>query len=413
MTHVSPGRVRTALRDAGLDGWLFYYFQKNDPIAERLLGVPAGRLFTRRWFYFIPRKGLPVKIVHRIEPDALDFLPGERRSFLSWRELEETLRLVFRERRAREVAMQYSPRNAVPYLSRVDAGTVELIRSAGVRVVSSGDLVQLFEATLTRRQWERHRRTAADLRRTVFDAFDFIRRAVRSGKAVGERDVQRRILSRYRQVGLISNSPPIVAANENSAAPHYVPSERRSRRIRKGDWVLLDIWAKPAQANAVYADITWCGFVGERVPERHSGIFRIVREARDRALDRVRAALAKGERIAGRDVDRAAREHIARRGFGKYFIHRTGHSIGVEDHANGANMDGLETRETRRLLPGTLFSIEPGIYLKDFGARSEINVFIDGRRAVVSGTPSQKDVLAILSPQGIQGPDQRKASGRS
>lgn len=391
--HFPLGSVQQALRDEGLDGWLFFYFQNNDPLALRLLRVPANKFFTRRWFYFVPGRGAPVKLVHRIEPDALDHLPGRTLSYATWRELEAGLARTLRG--ARKVAMQYSPKNAVPYISRVDAGTVELVRSLGPRVVSSGDLVQRFESVLTPGQWRQHQQTARHLHQIVRKAFAFIGRSVRGKGKITEFDVQRFILREYLRRHLITNADPIVAVNKNSARPHYAPTRARHAPVQKGDWVLLDIWAKPRGAEAVYADITWCGYVGAKTPEKHERIFQIVRRARDAAVEFVQNRLAEGKAVRGWEVDRAARSVIERAGYGKYFIHRTGHSIGTEDHANGANMDGLETRETRRLLPGTLFSIEPGIYLRDFGVRSEINVGLPGGRAVVTGA-TQRNSWAIL-----------------
>jgi len=390
---VSIPALQRALAETGDDGWLFYLFQNNDPIASRVLQMNPGHFLTRRCFYFVPRRGAPVKIVHRIETDALEHLPGRRLVYLSWRDLEGRLAEILKGLR---VAMQYSPKNAVPYLSRVDAGTVELVRAAGARVTSSGDLVQIFEARLTPAQWRDHQRSAAKLRAIVFEAFGFIARKTRRRETVGEYEVQRKIRAAYGRMGLVTSADPIVAVNANSGRPHYTPRRNKSRRIKKGDWVLLDIWAKSKAHESVYADITWCGFVGERVPERHENIFQIVRQARDKALDFVRASWQKAKSPQGWEVDRAARAHIASKGYGKYFIHRTGHSIGTEDHGNGAHMDGLETRETRRLLPGLLFSIEPGIYLKDFGARSEINVFLDGRTVRVSGEPVQERAVPLL-----------------
>jgi Xaa-Pro aminopeptidase len=387
--------ARAALAEEGLDGWLFYFFQDNDPIARRVLGVPPGKFFTRRWFYLVPRRGAPVKVVHRIEPDALDFLPGGRREYLSHLELRSVLASVLRGRR--RVAMQYSSGNALPYISRVDAGTVESVRACGARVVTSADLVQRLEAPLTAAQARQHFRTAGHLRDIVFGAFGFVRDRVLGGRPVREHDVQRHIAAAYARRGLVSNSPPIVAVNRHSASPHYVPTLKTSAPVRRGDWLLLDIWAKPRGPDAVYADITWCGSVGHRVPSRYENIFQIVRGARDAALALVRREAERGRSPRGWEVDRAARGYIERKGYGKYFIHRTGHSIGTEDHANGANLDGLETRETRRLLPHTLFSIEPGIYLKEFGVRSEIDVYLDGRRAVVSGGPAQERVVPILA----------------
>lgn len=398
--------VQRALADSRLQGWLFYYFQKNDPIAEKILGL-GRKFFTRRWFYFVPARGEPVKVVHRIESGAIDHLPGQRRTYLSWEELHRALGAALGGARpARQagtapsggcrVAMQYSPKNAVPYVARVDAGTVELVRSLGSRVVSSGDLVQLFESPITPAQWAQHQATAKHLRDIVFEAFGFVSAQLKRGKSLGEYDVQVQIQKAYARRGLVSNSYPIVAVNHNSSQPHYVPSLRCSRPIRRGDWVLLDIWAKPKGAAAVYADITWCGYAGGVVPTKYERIFGIVRDARDKAFGLVEERFRRRRPVQGWEVDRAARGHIERKGFGPYFIHRTGHSIGLEDHANGANMDSLETRETRRVLPDTLFSIEPGIYLRDFGARSEINVFIDGGKPVISGLPVQKRVVPIL-----------------
>lgn len=388
--------IQSALRADRLDGWLFYYFQGNDPIAEKILDLGRSGFLTRRCFYFIPKRGEPVKLVHRIERHALAHLPGTQISFLFRKEMEKGLTAMLRGKP--RVAMQYSPRGAVPYISRVDAGAMELVRATGARPVSSGDLVQTFEAPITPAQWEQHKRTADALRRIVLEAFGFIRRKILAKKPVDEQGVQRFILGSYRRRGLISNSDPIVAVNNNSAEPHYVPSRSRSHPIHPGDWVLLDIWAKPRGADAIYADITWCGYVGRDVPEKHEKIFRIVRDARDKALGLIKNSF-EGKRprsVRGWEADRAARGHIERHGYGQYFIHRTGHSIGREDHANGANLDSLETKEMRRLLPNTLFSIEPGIYLKDFGARSEINVFIDGNRVRVSGGPVQTKVVPIL-----------------
>lgn len=387
--------VRKALDDDRLDGWLFYYFQGNDPLALRILKIPSDRFFTRRWFYFVPRRGAPVKIVHRIEPDALDGLPGRTTDYASWRELGAALRAALRG--ARRVAMQYSPKSAVPYIARVDAGTVEWVRSLGPRVASSGDLIQRFESVLTPAQARQHRRTARDLGDIVRRAFGFIGRTVRAKGRTTERDVQRFVLREFDRRGLETGADPIVAVNRNSARPHHAPSEERSAAIGRGDWVLLDLWAKPAGPDAVYADITWCGFVGREVPARYVRVFEIVRRARDAAVALVRRRCAAGRAVRGWEVDRAARSVIERAGYGKYFIHRTGHSIGREDHANGANMDGLETRETRRLLPGTLFSIEPGIYLKRFGVRSEINVFYSDRGPLVTGGPPQARPLPLLA----------------
>lgn len=387
-------QVRRILKEERLGGWLFYYFRGNDPVAERFLAL-GGRFFTRRWFYLIPAAGAPVKVVHRIEPDALDHLPGRRVLYAGWRELEEALRSVLRG--ASPVAMQYSPRGAVPTLSRVDAGAVELVRSCGAAVASSGDLIQALEAVLTPAQKSQHRRTALALTETARDAFAFLRRGLLSGAALDERALQRRVLASFARRGLITNAPPIAAVNAHSALPHYMPPVKKSARIRRGDWVLLDLWAKPKGEESVYADITWCAHAGTSVPSREGNVFETVRRARDAAVDFVKGTYGKGKSVEGWRVDRAARAVIEKAGWGPYFTHRTGHSIHREDHADGANMDSFETRETRRLRPDTLFSIEPGVYLPGrFGARSEINVLLDGKKVEVT-TPPQETPTAILA----------------
>jgi Xaa-Pro aminopeptidase len=289
--------------------------------------------------------------------------------------------------------MQYSPRAAVPSISRVDAGTVELIRSLGVKVVSSGDLVAAIESSLSPAQADSHVRAARALHAIVGKAFSFI---AGSG-STDESHVQRFILNEFRRRGLVTNAPPIVAADKNSAFPHYATPRSGGKKIGPGSWVLLDLWAKEDRPGAIYADITWCGFVGTRVPEKYERIFKIVRDARERALSLVESRFHKGRPLKGWEVDRAARDFISSAGYGRFFLHRTGHSIGTEDHANGANMDSLETFETRRVLPNSVFSIEPGIYLKNFGVRSEINVWMNGILPTVTGGFSQESVFPVLA----------------
>lgn len=388
--------VQSAMKGADLEGWLFYFFQANDPIAARILDLPEEKWFTRRWFYFVPRRGAPKKIVHRVEPGSLDHLPGKIVAYGSQEELRSALVRVLGK--GSRVAMQYSPRAAVPSISRVDAGTLELIRSLGVNVVSSGDLVAAMESSLSPAQADSHVRAARALHSIVGKAFSFIARSGRTDESL----VQRFILEEFRRRGLVTSAPPIVAADKNSAFPHYATPRSGGKKIGPGSWVLLDLWAKEDRPGAIYADITWCGFVGERVPEKYERIFKIVRDARQRALSLVESRFHKGRPLKGWEVDRAARGFISSAGYGRFFLHRTGHSIGTEDHANGANMDSLETFETRRVLANTVFSIEPGIYLKDFGVRSEINVWLDGFSPTVTGGLSQETVFPITAGERIQ-----------
>ncbi len=389
-------RMQEQLTKEALDGWLFYFFKGNDPIALSVLGIEQSHAFSRRWFYFVPVDGEPIKLVHRIEMDALDHLPGRLEVYLGWKELESKLAdLLYK---ARTIAMQYSPRNAVPYLARVDAGTIELIKSLGKTVVTSANLVQCFEARWTKAQLHSHIYAVESLRKIVFEGFAQVRESISAGKGLNEYELQQFIMERFDHYGMTTYSPPIVAVNEHSGSPHYQPSKDVHSPIDRGDFLLLDIWAKDKkQSDAIYGDITWTGFVGETVPTQYVKIFDIVRGARDAALDFVRASVKSGDTIYDWQVDDVAREFIRERGYVDYFIHRTGHSIGCEVHGNGANMDNLETKEERTLISCTGFSIEPGIYLEEFGVRSEIDVYIEGEQTLVAGEPIQDKVICIMS----------------
>jgi Xaa-Pro dipeptidase len=387
--------IQAELRAAGIDGWLFYDFRGRDPIANRILGLGAA-LSTRRWFYLVPARGTPRKLVHGIESRALDALPGTKTIYSAREQLQAGLRKLLAG--AGTVAMQYSPRNAIPYVSLVDAGTVELVRSHGARVVSSADLVQQFEARWSAAQLASHRAAGRVIDRLIPQAFARAADFVRRGKRLSEYDLQQWMLERFAAGGLTTEDGPIVAVGPNSGDPHYEPRPRSSRPIRAGELLLLDVWGKLKRPGSVYYDVTWTGFLGTAVPRKLARIFGIVREARDAALHAADHALRQGRIIQGWQVDRAARSVIERAGYARYFLHRTGHSIGESVHGNGANMDSLETRDTRRLVPHTCFSVEPGIYLKEFGIRSEINVYVSERSAAATG-PVQTELAPLLAPQ--------------
>ena len=385
--------IQKALRSQKLDGWLFYDILHRDPIAYRVLGLDHA-MAKRRWFYMIPAKGAPRKLVHRIEAGALDSLPGEKMVYAAADELAKNLkRLVGR---AKKVAMQYSPKNLIPYISLVDAGTVELIRAQGCKVVSSADLVQQFEAAWTPEQLESHRAAGQAIDRITLAAFVEAAQRVRAGKAFTEYDLQQWMLEQFRAADVTSDSPPIVAVGPHSGDPHYEPRDSGSAPVREGDLLLLDVWAKTLAPGSVFYDITWMGYLGAKVPEKFAKVFSIVREARDAAVAFVQTNVKAGRAIEGWQVDRAARGVIRKAGYAKYFVHRTGHSIGQEVHGAGANMDGLETRDVRRIIPHTCFSIEPGIYLPEFGVRSEVNVYVDQGEASVTGAV-QNEILALLA----------------
>lgn len=388
--------IQEALREMEtVDGWLFYDFRGSDPLAYRVLLLDPTRHVTRRWYYWIPTSGEPFKLLHRIEPSVLDELPGQVQQYVSWEQQRLLLASLLRGRQ--RIAMQYSPFNAVPYLSRVDAGTVELIRSFGLDVVSSADLVQQFEAVWTDEQLESHRYAVTTLRNIVDEAFAHVASCLSNERPLSEYDLQQFILSRIRDVGMTTSSAPIAAVGAHSADPHYGPTESRSSLITRDNLVLIDLWAKRTAPSSVYGDITWTGYTGRGVPAKQRTIFEHVRRGRDAALSFVQGRVATGRFPCGWEVDDVCRNTIRAAGYGDFFIHRTGHSIGEEVHGNGANIDNLETQDERRLLPRTCFSIEPGIYLPgEFGIRSELDVYISDREAVVYGLPLQTEIIPLL-----------------
>ena len=388
---MSIEQIQAALRRDRVQGWLFFDHHRRDPLAYRILGIPANVNATRRWYYFVPAEGEPKKLVHRIESGSLDTLPGEKISYSSWSEQQEKLSSLLSG--ASRIAMQYSPRCAIPYVSLVDAGTIDLIRSFGLEICSSANLVQEFEARWTESQYQQHLEAGKLVDQARREAFRWIGQKLRAAEGVGEFEVQQFIRDRFADSGLITDHGPIVAVNRNISDPHYEPSADRSAPISLGDLVLIDLWAKLDQPDAVYYDVTWSGYCGSSVPDRIRNIFEIVRDARTAASEFVIKRIKAGQSIVGFEVDDQARSIIRERGFGQYFFHRTGHSIGTEVHGTGANMDNLESHDERQLLSRTCFSIEPGIYLPDFGIRSEVNVYVGEHFATVTGEEQEELVL--------------------
>jgi Xaa-Pro aminopeptidase len=383
--------IQAALRERNIDAWLFYDHHHRDPIAYRLLGLPSSLMVTRRWFYLIPASGEPVKLVHKIEAGHLDSLPGSKRQYAGWQELFAGIKDILAP--YHDIAMQYSPNNSVFTVSLVDAGTVEIVRGVGKNVVSSADLVALFEATWTEEQIQTHYAARDAVDRITAAAFQEIGRRARNGGTT-EFAMQQWFMEAFGRENLVTDDPPIVAVNANSGNPHYEPHAEGSAPIREGDFVLLDVWAKKNTPGAVYYDITWTGFIGKSASDKQREIFQTVRDARDAGVKVVLEATAASQKIAGWQVDRATRDHIKKAGYGDFFIHRTGHSIGTDVHANGANMDDLEIHDERQILPNSCFSVEPGIYLPEFGVRSEVNVLVRPGRAEVTGK-IQREIVTI------------------
>jgi Xaa-Pro dipeptidase len=383
--------IQEQLKKQQLDGWLFFDHHKRDPLAYRVLGFQPASHVTRRWYYWIPAAGEPRGLVHRIESARLDSLAGEKIRYSSWSEQTGGLRTLVGD--AKRVAMQYSPLCAIPYVSMVDAGTIELVRSLGVDVVSSAELIQYFEARWSAEALESHLEAGRRVDRVRAQAFEMIREITRGGGTVQEFAVAQFVRDGFAKAGLYAEDGPIVGVNAHAADPHYEPTAETTAPIASGDLVLLDMWAKLNQPGAVYYDITWTGFCGDRPSDAMHEVYSVVSGARDAAIARVKDAVAAGRELRGFEVDDAARGYIAGRGYGEFFVHRTGHSIGEEVHGNGANMDNLETHDERRVAPWTCFSIEPGVYLKDFGIRSEVNMFVGDSEARVTGEIQRELVI--------------------
>jgi Xaa-Pro dipeptidase len=382
--------IQNALRERGYDAWLFYDHHHRDPIAYKILGLPNDLHCTRRWYYLIPASGEPLKLNHRVEPKHLEHLPGKQEHYGPWPELHEKLKKMIAP--YKKIAMQYSKDNNIMLLSLVDAGTIELLRKFGAQIESSSNLVAQFEATLTDAQIESHFAARDKVDRIMEAAFKEAGTRSRSG-GINEYQLQQWLGEAFKREGLVTDDLPIVGVNENGGNPHYSPEASGSKPIREGDWLLLDMWAKLDRPDAVFYDITWCGFLGKTPSDRHREIFEIVKQARDAGIKTAQDAFAAKRKIEGWEVDVATRAVIDKAGYGEYFVHRTGHSIGTEVHGNGANMDNLETKDDREILPNTLFSIEPGIYLPEFGVRLEVDMMVRKGAAEVTGRIQREIVL--------------------
>ena len=384
--------VQASLAAAGLDGWLLYDFHGSNPIAQSLAGLlDAPKMTTRRWYYYIPRQGDPRGLVHAIERHNLDTLPGQMRPYAGRKSLDEGLDDLLAG--ASRIAMEYSPGCDIPYLSRVDAGTLESVRQRGVEVVSSGDLVQAFEAVWTPAQIATHQAASDALYRIKDRAFEVLRQ-VAAGGTTTEYALQQQMVGWFAEEGLVSSDPPVVAVMANAGNPHYLPTASSHRDVQADQLVLLDLWGKLAKPGSVYADITWVAYTGRAVPAEMAQAFDTIARARDTAVATVQSALDAGQYARGCDVDRAARGVLEQAGYGEAVLHRTGHSLGESVHGNGAHLDDYETRDQRQLLPGSGFTIEPGLYFPTFGVRTEINVVIMGEQARVSG-PCQTAITPL------------------
>jgi Xaa-Pro aminopeptidase len=388
-------KIQEALRDQKVDGWLLYDFHNRDPLAIHILGIDPEKLSTRRWYYFIPTDGEPVKLVSKVEQTVLDFLPGKKIPYLAWKEMHQQIKNILGNRK--RIALNYSPMNHIPYASMVDGGTVELIKSFGYELVSSADLIQQFEAVIDEKGFQSHIDAGKTVLKIKDEAFEAIGKAIRENRKITEYEIQRLIGSRFEEEGLTCDGHyPIVGVNEHPANPHFEPTPQNSHSFKTGDTILIDLWAKKREPGSIYYDVTWCGFVGKNPPAKYVEVFTTVRDARKAAKKFVEDKFARGETCYGWEVDDACRKVVQDAGFGDYFIHRTGHSIGTDVHGNGVNIDNLETKDERKLIPGVCFSIEPGIYLEgEMAARSEINICIHPDGQVKVHGDEQEELILV------------------
>ncbi len=389
-------QVQKYLNEMDIDGWLLYDFAKTNPLLYQFLEMPQDAIYRRRFFYWIPKKGKPVKIVHAIEPYVLDAWIGEKKIYSSWQKLHAELESVLQG--SKSVAMEYSPKNEIPYVSLVDGGTIDLVRSFGVDVVSSSSFLPHFTAVLNDEQAQSHIRAANRLDTIVSDAWNWIKNHLNQNKNITEYDVQQKIVQDFHKNGLFTDTPPNVSVNANSANPHYLPNKENAKPIKKGDFILIDMWAKESKPHAVYGDITRVAVAAEVPTKKQSEIFTLVRKAQKAAIALVEERFKKGQKVLGFEVDDVARKIITDGGYGPQFIHRTGHNIGVELHGSGAHIDNLEMHDVRQILPGTCFSIEPGIYLEgQFGVRLEVDVYVDKNGKVLVTGGAQDEILCLCN----------------
>ncbi len=390
-------KVQKALKSQNFDGWLLYDFRNRDPLAMKIVGINPKKFASRRWFYFIPAEGEPVKLVSMVEATMLDFLPGKKLAYRSWKELHARIKEMLGKHK--RIAMNYSPMNNIPYVSMVDAGTIELIRSFGYDIQSAANLIQEFEALIDEKGFESHAKAGKVVLKIKDEAYSRIEESIHTATPLSEYELQQYIMQRFDEEGLTCEGHgPIVGVNEHPADPHFEPKREGSYIFKPGDTILIDLWAKLKEPGSIYYDVTWCGYIGENPPPKYVEMFQTVCDARDAALKLVQDRFAKGETCYGWEVDDACREVIVKAGYGDYFVHRTGHSIGVNVHGNGANIDNFETKDERILVPGLCFSVEPGIYLDgDMAVRTEINVCIlpDGEVKVFGDI--QKSLILIPS----------------
>ncbi len=389
-------QIQEALRSEGLDGWLFYDFRKLNPIAYQILSISLDSFFSRRWFYFIPASGTPTALVSAVESHVLSSLPGEQRVFRTWQEMRTHLEDLLPA--GRRIAMEYSPMNAIPYMSRVDGGTLELVRSYNVEVVSSANMAQRFIAQLSEAQMESHREAGRRLIAAKDALFTALGDDLRADITLNEYSVVQRFTTLIQHAGLVLTDPPHVAVNANASNPHYEATSENHSPIQRGDLILFDFWARLPEEDAIMADYTWMAFAGTRdeIPAPQREIFDIVRRARDTGIVFVRTQLSANQHVKGCDVDDATRAVIANAGYADYFAHRTGHNIGSIVHGNGTNLDNFETQDDRILLPATCCSMEPGIYLPEFGIRSEVDLLVHERDVEVTGIPVQEEIVALM-----------------
>ncbi len=389
-------QIQEALQSEKLDGWLFYDFRKSNPIAYQILSISLTSFFSRRWFYFIPAHGTPTALVSAVESHVLNSLPGEKRIFRTWQEMRSQLEDLLPA--GGRIAMEYSPMNAIPYMSRVDGGTLELIRSYKVDVVSSANIAQRFIAQLSEAQMESHREAGRRLIAAKDALFAALGNDLRAGITLNEYQVVQRFADLIQDAGLVFDDPPHVAINANASNPHYEPTGEKHSPIRRGDLILFDFWACLPEEDAIMADYTWMAFAGTRdeIPSAQREVFEIVRRARDTGIAFVRSKLSTKQHVEGSDVDDTTRAVITDAGYADYYVHRTGHNINTVVHGNGANLDNYETQDNRILLPSTCCSMEPGIYLPDFGIRSEVNLLVHARDVEVTGTPVQEEIVVLM-----------------
>ncbi len=393
MRKFNLNAIQKSLLELKIDGWLFYDFMGSDSIGRSILGISSKEKNNRGWYYYIPYQGAPSKLVHGIESKIFDHLPGKKEVYIDRREMIEKLHSLFKA--GQKIALQYSPYNAIPTISKIDAGTFELLKSFKLNLISSGDLIQQFDACLSKIQLNTHINVSKELDEVLKKALQYIKHKVQKHQEITELSLQKFLKKQIKAHGLVTDMEPVVATGDNTANPHYSTGETNNSPIHVRRLVQLTFCAKEKKDDAVYSSISWVAYIGDEVPPEYQNNFKIVKNCRDKMMEFIDQSLKRKKKIRGWEVDDFTRKYVEKEGLIGNFLHRSGHSLGISCYAHAVNLDNLETKDDRQIIPGLCLSISPGVYFADYGMKTEINIHTDSKGVRLSTKSIQNEIYHI------------------